>query len=60
MRNDHAYKDCKESSCCINCNTHNEKFGIKFHSGHNARDKNCEIYIRELNNLKNRINYGSE
>lgn len=52
--------NCKETEICINCKQHNVRFNTDFNIHHNVRDKQCLVYDKELNNLRNRINYGSQ
>ncbi len=53
----------KRSACrngtnkCINCDNANKKFNLKLDTAHNALDRNCRVYQRELNRRARTINY---
>lgn len=57
-KEDHKYADCKEETKYVNCCFHNNKFKSNLETKHNSRRKGCEMHLREVNNLHQRIDYG--
>lgn len=55
----HKHTECKNKKkmCCTNCKQANEKFKLKLDYNHHAWDKQCPIYLRRLNSVKNKIEY---
>jgi hypothetical protein len=54
----HKKAACRnESSKCINCDNANKKFNLKLNIAHNALDRNCPVYQRELKRRARTINY---
>jgi hypothetical protein len=53
----------KRDSCrnkinkCVNCDNANKKFNLKLDTAHNALDRNCPVYQKELKKRARTINY---
>jgi hypothetical protein len=47
----------KEVQKCIDCDNSNKKINLKLDTAHNALDRNCPVYQRELNRRARTINY---
>lgn len=54
----HDGKGCTNAKKCMNCEFANLVHGKKFETAHTACDKSCPSLRWELDNLRNRIDYG--
>ncbi|XP_023213412.1 uncharacterized protein LOC111616217 [Centruroides sculpturatus] len=56
---DHSYKECKAPRPkCINCTKAARKFGLQLDPTHSSMSANCPCYLRELERVKARTDYG--
>jgi hypothetical protein len=54
----HKRAACRnEINKCVNCDCANKKFNLKLDTAHNALDRNCPVYQRELKRRSRTINY---
>lgn len=58
--NEHRSDTCPNDTKCSNCEHHNTRFGTKYSTDHHSSDRECNIFILELNQLRLRIDYGPE
>lgn len=55
---EHDEINCTSEPQCSNCHSHNVRFKTDFDTKHGVRDKTCEVFDKEINNLRSRIDYG--
>ncbi|XP_055388350.1 uncharacterized protein LOC129616828 [Condylostylus longicornis] len=55
----HKTSECTEKpvDICVNCKRANEKFKLGLDIKHNSLSKQCEVYKKKLNELKQKIGY---
>lgn len=58
--NEHKNDVCTSETKCVNCVLNNTRFGTKFNTEHHVGDRECCVYIMEINQLRPRIDYGLE
>ena len=54
---DHSEKECEQEPICINCVKVNKKLNLQLNIEHSRFDCNCEVYKRQVEINKNKINY---
>lgn len=57
---EHKSEDCvKTTESCVNCKMANEKYEKKVDTNHSSSSTECEVYKRQIDLRRKRIDYGS-
>ncbi|GBL74044.1 hypothetical protein AVEN_230954-1 [Araneus ventricosus] len=54
----HLIKDCNKEQRCINCHNIKERQNLKLSLKHDVKSRLCEAYLREIDFMLQRIDYG--